>query len=267
MPRVRGYDSSTYGRAFADVYDDWYGTITDVDEMVAFLASLVGDVPADPAGHERAIVELGVGTGRVAIPLAARGAVADPDFVVCGIDSSAEMLAVLQDRDRDGLVRVVTGDMVADLAPSTFPDTAVGLVVSAYNTLFNQRSAAGQAECFRRVARLLRPGGRFVVEAFVPDVDATGDHVGVRTMSADRVVLSASRQHGDQQSEGHFIELTDAGGVKLRPWAIRWSTVAQLDEMATAAGLVLERRDADYAESAFDEDAPRHVSVYRRPPV
>lgn len=279
MPRVRGYDSSTYGRAFADVYDDWYGSITDVDETVDFLASLVDDGRPDRAGHPATVVELGVGTGRLAVPLAVYGAATDPGFVVWGIDSSTEMLEVLRTRDHGRLVRIVVGDMVAALTATTFTsdaapddesrraadDSGVDVVFVAYNTLFNVRSADGQRRCFEHVARVLRPGGRFVVEAFVPDVDAAGDHVGVRTMSTDRVVLSASRQRDDQHSEGHFIELTEAGGVRLRPWAIRWSTVAQLDEMAAGGGLELEHRFADFGRNEFDDAADRHVSVYRRP--
>ena len=250
--RVRGYDSSSYGKAFVDVYDDWYGSISDVDATVRFLAGLV------PAGGT--ILELGVGTGRLALPLAERGS--NEGFGVWGIDSSPEMLGVLRERDPAGLVRAVAGDMVADITPDRFGG-AVDLVFAAYNTLFNLSTEASQRACFAAVARLLRPGGRFVVEAFVPAVGAESEHVGIRSMTAERVVLSASRQLDDQRSEGHFIELTESGGVRLRPWAIRWSTIDQLDAMAGAAELDLERRHGGFDGATFDDDSPRHVSVYR----
>ena len=111
----------------------------------------------------------------------------------------------------------------------------------------------------------LAPGGRFVVEAFVPDETRDGDDVAVRTMTADRVVLSISRHDAAQQrAEGQFVEFTERGGVRLRPWSIRYRTPAQLDALADAAGLVLEARWLDMERRPFGADADRHVAVYRR---
>ena len=86
-----------------------------------------------------------------------------------------------------------------------------------------------------------------------------------RSLSADRVVLSIdTTDPAAQRSEGQYVEFTEAGGVRLRPWSIRWSTPAQLDSMAAQAGLRLEHRWADAVGRAFDAESERHVSVYRR---
>jgi SAM-dependent methyltransferase len=241
---VRGYTSSSYGDAFADVYDDWYRDVSDVDATVATVAGLA------PGGR---LLELGVGTGRLAVPLAAAG------LAVTGIDTSTAMLARLAAIDAGGSVATVEGDMVDAMPVGPFD-----VVLVAYNTLFGLLTAERQAACFDAVAGRLAPGGRFVVEAFVP-VPHTGTQVSVRSMAADRVVLTASSHRADDQTaEGQYIELTEAGGVRLRPWAIRWSAIDELDAMAGAAGLVVQHRWGDFDRRAFTADSERHVSVYAR---
>jgi len=143
---VRGYGSNSYGDGFADVYDEWYADVTDVGATVARLAELAG-----PDGN---VLELGVGTGRLAVPLA------DAGLSVTGIDSSTAMLEQLASRDPDGRVVSIAGDMVDDLPAGPFDAALV-----AYNTLFNLLADGAQQRCFAAVAGRLRPGGRFVVEA------------------------------------------------------------------------------------------------------
>lgn len=252
---MKGYDETTYGSAFADVYDDWYRGISDIDTTVATLSALAGD------GR---VLELGVGTGRLAVPLAARLATGDDTVTgrVVGIDSSTSMLDQLRLNDPDSTVSAVCGDMVSGL-----PDGPFTLVFVAYNTLFNLRTRQSQVACFEAVARRLTSGGRLVVEAFVPDDPPRhGDDISVRTLETDRVVLSISRHHAEQQSaEGQFVEITEVGGVRLRPWAIRYADPDQLDEMAGGAGMTLEHRWDSFGRKPFDADSVRHVSVYRRP--
>jgi SAM-dependent methyltransferase len=247
---MQGYDASSYGDAFADIYDDWYAGISDVDLTVVELLDLAGSGP---------VLELGVGTGRLAVPLAEAGLAIG--VTVVGIDASEAMLARLAWRDPGQLVTAIHGDMRCDL-----PDGPFGLVFAAYNTLFNLTDEDAQARCFADVARRLRPGGRFVIEAFVPDdPPRRGDSVTVRSISADRVVLSISVEDPDNQlAAGQYVELSETSGVRLRPWSIRYSTPAQLDEYARAAGLTLEQRWESFGRTPFDEDSARHVSVYRR---
>ncbi|NND73850.1 MAG: methyltransferase domain-containing protein [Ilumatobacter sp.] len=246
---MRGYDNTSYGAGFADVYDEWYAEVTDVDATVARVVDL--------AGEGGRVIELGVGTGRLALPMAAAG------LAVSGIDASEAMLDRLRARDPDCRVTTIRGDMARDLPAGPFD---VALV--AYNTLFNLPDAAAQGACFAAVASCLRPGGCFVVEAFVPAT--TGEWVErptveLRSMTVDRVVLSVARHDPVmQEASGQFVDLSEEGGVQLRPWRIRWSTPAQLDEMATAAGFELEARWADMAATPFDDASNDHVSVYRR---
>ncbi len=246
---MEGYDHRSYGDGFADVYDDWYAGVSDVPTTVTRMVEL--------AGSGGRVLELGVGTGRLAIPMA------DAGLAVTGVDSSPAMLDRLAERDPGAAVVAVCGDMVDDLPEGPFDAALV-----AYNTLFNLLDGETQQRCFDAVSARLAPGGVFVVEAFVPDVErhaASPTDVSVRTLSVDRVVLSVTvNDPDDQRAEGQFVEFTESGGVRLRPWAIRWATPGELDAMASAAGLDLTDRWADMAANAFDDDATSHVSVYTR---
>ncbi len=245
---MRGYDDSSYGDAFADIYDHWYGEISDVAATTAMLTGL-----AVLSGESR-VLELGVGTGRLAIPLAAAG------LEVVGIDSSSAMLSRLAAKPGGELVLTLVGDMAEDL-----PDGPFAVVYVAYNTLFNLPSAERQLACFRAVAARLAKGGTFVVEAFVPDTGTKPEsQVSVRSVTADRVVLSVSTSDpADQRAEGQYVDITESDGVRLRPWSIRWATPDQLDEMAKVAGLTLAERWETFAGATFGPDSPRHVSLYR----
>ncbi|HEX2576325.1 MAG TPA: class I SAM-dependent methyltransferase [Aquihabitans sp.] len=246
---MEGYDAATYGDRFVDVYDDWYGSITDTDACVAALATLT------PTGGR--VLELGVGTGRLAIPLAALG------FAVTGVDASAAMLDRLAAKPGGDGVDAVLGDMAAPEVTGPFD-----LAFVAYNTLFNLVGDGEQQRCLASVASVLEPGGRFVVEAFVPDPSQERtDRVTPKRVTADHVVLHVTtRGPSPQEVLGQFVDITEAG-IKLRPWHIRWSTPAQLDDMAAAAGLELEQRWQDWSGRPFDADAPAHVSVYRTAPA
>lgn len=241
---MRGYDDSSYGDGFADVYDEWYQGISDVDTTTRTLAELAG------GGR---VLELGVGTGRLAIPLAARG------VEVHGLDTSERMLERLAAKQGSAAVHVHQGDMVDHMPTGPF-----AVVFVAYNTFFNLLSEERQRECCQQVATRLVDGGVFVIEAFVPDPHhdpASG--VSVRSVAADRVVLSVSTADPDaQRAEGQYVDITEAGGVRLRPWSIRWATPAQIDEMAAAAGLTLLHRWEAFDGSPFGPDSPRHVSAF-----
>ena len=250
---MQGYDSASYGDAFADVYDDWYGDVSDVDATVEALAQLSSMVPTLP------IVELGVGTGRLAIPLAQR---VHPTSVI-GIDASQAMLDRLGSNESaagaERRVDVCLGDMIDDL-----PDAPLGVVFAAFNTFFNLGTLERQSACFRAVGERLSPGGCFVIEAAVPDdAAATGSRVDVRTITADRVVLSVARyDESSHRAEGQFIELSERGGVRLRPWSVRYASPAELDEMASGAGMVLRDRWETFAGVPYTADSGRHVSIY-----
>lgn len=246
---MEGYDATTYGERFADVYDDWYQGISDASAcaaLVAELADLAGDAGGGP------VLELGVGTGRLAVPIAELG------LEVVGVDASPAMLDRLAAKAGSLPIEGLLGDFVAP--PVGERRFAVALV--AYNTLFNLTEPGAQARCFARMAALLLPGGSFVVEAFVPEPRPATSSVVPRTIAADRVVLSVSRTDPEaQEALGQHIDITEQG-IRLRPWHIRWSTPEQLDEMAGAAGLRLADRWSDWSRTPFGPDDAVHVSRY-----
>ena len=244
---VREFDAASYGDGMADVYDQWYADL-EVDEPVAALAALAGTGP---------VLELGVGTGRLAIPLAVRG------LAVQGVDASAAMVGVLKAKPGGDAVRVIVGDMAGPEPSGPF-----SLVFAAVNTFFGAfHRAEDQQACIHSVAARLAPGGRFVVEAFVPEPDQSGDGVAVRALGADRVVLTVTvTDVAAQTAHGQFVELVDGERVRLRPWAIRWCTPEQLDAMATTAGLQLEHRWGGWRGQPFTVNSSRHVSVWRQNP-
>jgi len=257
---VEGYDASTYGDRWADVYDDWYADLDDTDACVAFLADLAGE-----PGDVGPIVELGVGTGRIALPLRRRG------YDVRGIDASDAMVAGLRSKPGGADLPVTVGDMADVAVPSVVGDPdepGIAGVFVAYNTFFNLSTDADQRRCLERVAAVLEPGGWFACAQFVPDehvADGRASAVGVRSITTDRVVLTADRYDAASQTiTGQFIDIS-AAVIALRPVHIRYLFPHQLDELAAAAGLERTERWADWSRTPFDDDAAMHVSVYRRP--
>jgi len=254
---MEGYDAATYGDRFAEVYDDWYddpeGTAACVAGVVA-LAAEVGPAAGGPGGGRASVLELGVGTGRLALPLAAAG------LGVTGLDASAAMLERMAAKPGADEVQAVTGDMAGPL-----PDGPFDVVVVARNTFFNLTTEAAQAACLAEVARVLAPGGRFVVEAFVPAEEAgPTSSVEVRSITADRVLLFVDRHDPDAgEAWSSFVDIT-ASGVRFRPCHVRYLRPDALDALAAAAGLALDRRHADWTGAPFDADSPQHVSTYRR---
>ena len=244
-----GYDASTYGDRFADVYDDWYGDVTDAEACTRRLRGLAGTGP---------VLELGVGSGRLALPLAAQG------VEVHGIDASAAMLERLRAKPGADALRLTLGDM-AELDLVEPP--AFALVFVAFNTFFNLGTRDEQERCLHRVASVLAPDGLFVIEAFVPTDERApgpGGSVTARHITADEVVLTVSRDDARAQTvSGQHIHITE-GGIRLRPWHLRYAAPDELDAMAEAAGLSLAWRHADWAETPFSPDASVHVSAYGR---
>jgi hypothetical protein len=253
-----GYDPTTYGDRWADVYDEWHDEPREITDTVSFLAELAGPPPGPGC-----LVELGVGTGRLALPLAAQG------YDVRGVDASPAMLARLRAKPGGADLPVALGDM-ADVPVAPAPTgTACAGVFVAFNTFFNLATAADQQRCLERVAAVLDDGGWFVAAAFVPAEQGRaggGSTVGVRSLTADRVVLTADRYDAATQTiSGQFIDITEAG-IRLRPIHLRYLWPDQLDALAAAAGLDLAERWASWRREPFDGDSDGHVSVYRRRP-
>lgn len=236
-----GFGPSTYGDAFADVYDDWYRDLGDLDGCVETLTALaVGGV----------VAELGVGTGRIARPLAARG------VTVIGIDASAAMLAHV------GSLPAVR----ADAAALPLRAGTCQVVFAAYNTFWSIGDEAAQAACLAGAATALTADGCLVLEGFVPPTagDRPSSSVEVTRMTTTAVVLLASREDPARQSiEGHHVHITEQG-IRLRPWRVHYLSCEQLDELAAGAGLELEARWGGWDREPLTPTDAVAVSVYRR---
>ena len=243
---MEGYNRSTYGDRIAEVYDTWYSPM-DLAPVVELLARL--------AGNGRAL-ELGIGTGRVAIPLTERG------VTVSGIDASEAMVARLRAKPGGDAIPVTIGDLTDVDVPGTF-----SLIYIPFTTFFALESQDKQIRCLQNVVAHLDPGGRFVMDAFVPDLNrfgSTNSATTTQTVDLHHVVLDAMRHDPLQQVvEGHHVVLTEEG-TKLYPVRIRYCWPSELDVMARLAGLALEDRFASYDGAPFDASSGSHVSIYRR---
>ena len=250
-----GYRAETYGEEIADVYDDWIAGgyadsaaeyAEDAEDAAGFLAALA------PGGRA---LELGVGTGRVALPLARRG------VAVHGIDASASMVARLRAKPGGADLPVTIGDFAEVPVGSEFD-----LVYVVFNTFFALPSQEDQIRCARDVADRLRPGGRFVVEAFVPDLTLF-DHdqrVEVSEVGLDRVRLDVSMHDRiDQTVTSQHIAFGPAG-PRLYPVRIRYCWPSELNLICRLADLHLTDRYAGWHRSPFNSASSHHVSVYTK---
>jgi SAM-dependent methyltransferase len=236
-------DPAFFGDRWADVYDE--RTTLDPAPAVAFLSGLAG------AGR---VLELAIGTGRVALPLSAGG------IAVEGVEASEAMVQRLRAKPGGDRIPVVIGDM-ADV-PARGPFRLVYLV---FNTLFNLPDAERQTDCFRNVARVLEPDGAFVLECFVPDPARYDRGQGVEALAVteEHATIEVVRHDAVAQRVRTQKITFDAQGVRLHPVALRYCWPSELDLMAEKAGLRLQERYADWDRSPFASDSASHVSVYR----
>jgi SAM-dependent methyltransferase len=243
---VAGFDDPAfYGDSWAGVYDERHAAL-DPTAAAEFLAGLSGD------GR---VLELAIGTGRVALPLAARG------ITVEGVDASPAMVERLRAKPGGESIPVTSGDMAE--VPVSGPFRLVYLV---FNTLFGLLSQARQADCFRNVARVLDPGGVFVIECFVPDVTRfdRGQRVETLAVTEGSATFGLSVHDAAQQRITSQIVTLDGRGMHLRPVALRYSWPTELDLMAAQAGLRLRERYSDWDLRPFGSGSDKHISVYQR---
>ena len=209
---------------------------------------------AELAGSGRAL-EFAIGTGRVAIPLAERG------VPVTGIELSQPMIDRLRAKADDAAIPVIAGDMATTRAPGGYT-----LVYLVYNTISSLITQAAQAACFRNAARHLTPGGRFVIELWVPELRKLppGQQAVVWQSSPGYIGLDtydALRQH----VVSHHFRFDESGQARLFRSPHRYIWPAELDLMAQLAGFELETRHADWLGTEFTAESRSHVSVYRIP--
>ncbi|HJZ80659.1 MAG TPA: class I SAM-dependent methyltransferase [Pyrinomonadaceae bacterium] len=239
---MKPYTAETYGEHVAAVYDEWY---QDYDAAaITALAELAGDGRA---------LELGIGTGRIALPLAARG------VKVYGVDVAPSMVARLRAKPAGDNIEVFVGDFADLEVPGKF-----ALIYIVFNTFFNLLTQEAQVRCFRNVARHLAPGGGFLIEAFVPDMKRfDGDQTNRATkVTTEHIEMDVCRHEpAEQRVVSQKVIITD-GHVRLYPIQIRYAWPSELDLMAQLAGLRLRERWENWQGARFTSQSGKHISLY-----
>lgn len=241
---MQDYTATTYGDRIAEHYDRMY------PEDAATPAAL--DLMVQLAAGGRAL-ELGIGTGRAALPLAARG------VEVHGIDASRAMVAKLRAKPGGGAIPVTIGDFGAVLCGGRF-----NLIFVVRNTFFGLVTQEAQVRCFRNVAVHLAAGGVFLIEAFVPDPArfVRGQSMAVTGVETDLVSLDVARHDPlTQRVYSQHVSFTESG-TRLYPVQLRYAWPSELDLMERLAGLRLRKRLGDWAGAPFTSASTSHISLY-----
>lgn len=216
-----------------------------VEPAVDFLAVLAGDGAA---------LELGVGTGRIALPLRRAG------VPVHGIDVSPEMIARLRAKPGGDDVEITVGDF-----STTKVERRFSLAYLVFNTITNLTTQDEQVACFANVADHLEPGGCFVIEVFVPELQRLPRGDTVRAFEIGPTNVSFDEyQVAEQLLRSHHY-WTDDGRLDVFSTPFRYVWPAELDLMARLAGMRLRERWGDWDRSPFTDDSTKHVSVWEKP--
>ncbi|MFF3551875.1 class I SAM-dependent DNA methyltransferase [Streptomyces tsukubensis] len=241
-----------FGESVAADYDEGSAEMfrpAAVDPVAGLLAGLAGDGPA---------LEFGVGTGRIALPLAARG------VPVHGVELSRAMVRRLREKPGGDAVGVTIGDFATARVPDGAGRFSVAYLV--YNTINNLTTQDAQVECFLNAAAHLRPGGTFVVEVGVPELrllppgqTAVPFHIGTRRWGFDTL------DPADQSMTSHHFLRRKDGSIRYRAIPFRYVWPAELDLMARLAGMVLRDRWEDWSRTPFTGESRGHVSVWEKP--
>ena len=216
-----------------------------VEPTVEFLARLAGSGPA---------LEFAIGTGRIAIPLSARG------VAVSGIELSPAMVSQLRAKVEHAALPVTVGDMATTTVTGEF-----ALVYLVWNSIANLRTQQEQVACFRNAARHLGPGGRFVIELWVPPLRRLppGQLAAPMSVGEDHLVFD-THDLVTQQCTSHHYRTEADGSTTYGNGHFRYIWPAECDLMAQLAGMELEQRVAGWDGSPFTSESESHVSVWRK---
>ena len=236
-----------FGERVAERYDESSADMFEpavVDPVVDFLADLAGSGAA---------LELGIGTGRIALPLAQRG------IRVHGIDLSEAMVARLRAKPGVEDIEVTMGDFATTRVEGTF---SVAYLV--FNTIHNLTTQDEQVACFQNVAAHLEPGGCFVIEVGVPQLQRLPPGETIRAFDVSETHLGFDEY--DVASQGlisHHYSVVD-GKLELHSVPFRYVWPAELDLMARLAGMSLRERWSDWNREPFTSESRKHVSVWEK---
>ena len=243
------YTAATYGDRIAPIYDRLHPGKDGATPEVRALARLAGGGPA---------LELGIGTGRAALPLAEQG------VAVHGIDASRAMAARLRAKPGGAKIPVTVGDFADVPVDGTYT-----LIFAVFNTFFALTTQDAQVRCFREVAGRLADGGTFLIEVFVPDPArfSGGQRVGVTGVDTDSATLEVARHDALHQRVYSQNLVLSESGTRLYPVQIRYAWPSELDLMARLAGLRLRERWSDWTGAPFTAASTSHISLYHHDPV
>jgi hypothetical protein len=237
-----------YGERIGGRYDEWYGSRDDPAPIADFLAARAGGGPA---------LELGIGTGRIALPLTERGVPVD------GIDASPRMVGQLRGKPGGGDIAVSVGDF-ADVSA---PGGPYSLIYVVFNTFLMLLTQEDQVRCFANVAAHLVPRGAFVMEAFVPNLAGFDENQRVRADQFDqastRFTASLLDRAAQRISARHLV--VGAADIETYPIELRYAWPSELDLMARLAGLSLTARWGGWQGQPFTSASDSHVSVWQTP--
>lgn len=235
--------AKSFGADVAAHYDDYQRG--DEDSAAAFLAEFA---------KEGTALEFAIGTGRIALPLAAKGIHVD------GIELSPHMVEKLYAKSEGTPINVIVGDMC-----SVTTNQRYSLVYLVFNTIFNLLTADSQIRCFENAARHLEPNGYFIVEAALPHAwisPEKSDYVHAEYVGKETVGLDVARYDPvTQLLEENHVQFTTQG-ITMSPIVCRLITPGEMDLMARIAGMRLIQRFANWQRTAFDINSKAHVSIY-----
>ncbi|NOX61766.1 MAG: class I SAM-dependent methyltransferase [Chloroflexi bacterium] len=237
------YDATTYGDRFSDIYDQWY---RDYDPAaIDALAELARGGPA---------LELGIGTGRFALPLQEKG------VIVHGVDASEKMVARMRTKPGGERIPVAIGNFADVPVEGQYP-----LIYIVFNTIFALLSQDEQVRCFQNVAAHLTPDGVFVTETFVPDMTRFRNHRRIDLIDLDDGYVRVDAARHDPLRQWIFSNqvVWSESGMRFYPVKLRYIWPSELDLMARLAGLRLAERWGDWDKRPFTAESKKHISLYR----
>jgi len=238
------YSENTYGERIAGVYDLWYSEVDKAAIDVLFKLSRGGRV-----------LELGIGTGRIALPLSRTG------VAVEGIDASEAMVARLHSKPGGKNIPVSMGNFAEVAVEGEY-----SLIYVVFNTFFALLTQGEQVRCFQKVARHLTSDGAFVIEAFVPDLTRFTGGQATRTVKIDDhcVQMDVSQLELDKQliSSQHVVFTRQE--TQFYPVKLRYAWPSEMDLMAKLSRLKLKERWSDWKKSPFTATSGKHISIYER---
>jgi SAM-dependent methyltransferase len=242
---VQEYTQRTYGEEWAAEYDSIHGEL-DPMQAVETLADLAAGRP---------VLELAIGTGRIALPLKERG------VEIHGVDISDAMVAQLRKKPGGEEIPVTMGNFAEVDFGGKFP-----IIFLAFNTIFGLLTQEDQLRLFENVAKQLTEDGVFLIEAFVPDLTRYNrdQRVSALEVELDSVRIEFSKHDPSKQLLESQIATLSADGIKMRPIRLRYAYPPELDLMAKLAGLRLRERWGGWDRSEFGPRSSQHVSVYER---